>query len=201
MAPRAKSDLAGFQAKEARTSSLRSDDRFVIDNVLTSGVSIENGFIDGMSLSLWADLPGRFPWLLRFVRNVIPSYRFGLGTAFIDRCLVKLLIRLRRVSLSAVVPGQPVFPSTPIRPRPPRIGSEHPSYFEGGPSLAHMSRMTIQGRNVPSPHIECAELATDLAKPTMQDADASHFPPYDNSRVHLCAAHSGAYSRLRGDIK
>ena len=81
---KAKSQWGHFSVKPWLTDSARCVSKFAIDNVVMVGVSVGNGFADGLSESLWFERPWWFPWSVRLVRYAILVYQFGLGPLLVN---------------------------------------------------------------------------------------------------------------------
>ena len=173
--------------------------KFVTDNVLLVAVSVENGFVESLSRSLWFEGPWWFQRAIRMLRYLTLGHQFGswcwmssqvpsmaLGVWNRLRCVTTI----RKPALSHLPSSKGARPSAVSAPA---------SDADDNQCLSHMASMSMDTGLTPLPHRECDEPYFSEVRLLMPDLMASHLPAtYDMAVIQLCIAHGDVYSKLSG---
>ena len=198
-APKAKSDWGKLSIKATIAESSGSLAKFAIDNVVMVAVSVENGFVDGLSQSLWFEGPPWFSWIVRMLRYFV----FGHQSGFWNWLLISAPIWGNKVSTpkKVIKAKAPVAAPRPPSPRHARssVVSDPASDADDTQCLAHMVSMSMDTGLMPLPHRECADDFASEVRLLTPDLLASHLPDtYDLPGIKLRRTHSDVYAKLRG---
>ena len=195
---RARADWEGFPLGTWITDSSRTVSKFAIDNFAMVGVSVENGFTEGLSDSLWLGSPWWFLWAIRCVCYMIITHQFG-GATVLAPWLAIFPGCFRRSSDD--VPAKDTAPKAKRQSGGSRVSalSEPPSDIDDAQRLVPMVHMGLSKGSMLLSHRGCSNGADLEVFLLTDDISASHLPDcYSATGIKLCHTHAGVYSKLSG---